>query len=104
MDHRALFTISGAVLSGLAADWAVGSSTALARAEGGKPIGEDFVAFLENSTQHLATLPTEQRQHTAMLLDAHLATVTELLKHGRCRTAVRVRLLPTSPAESRRYF
>ena len=92
MDRRAFFTISGAALSGLAADWAVGPSTALARAHGGKPIGDDFVAFLEDSTQHLATLPTEQRQHTAMLLDAHLATVTELLEHGRYSPAVGLRL------------
>jgi hypothetical protein len=92
MDRRAFFTISGAALSRLAADWAVGPSTALARAHGGKPIGDDFVAFLEDSTQHLATLPTEQRQHTAMLLDAHLATVTELLEHGRYSPAVGLRL------------
>ncbi len=57
--------------------------SALAQARDGKPIGEDFVVFLENTTQQLAGFATEQRQHTAVLLDSHLSTVTELLEHGR---------------------
>ncbi|MEU6258640.1 XRE family transcriptional regulator [Streptomyces sp. NPDC047043] len=92
MDRRTFFTISGAALSALASDWALGPAAVLAQARDGKPIGEDFVAYLESSTRHLASLPTEQRQHTAMLLDAHLSTVTELLEHGRYAPALGLRL------------
>ncbi|MFJ9026514.1 XRE family transcriptional regulator [Streptomyces sp. NPDC102259] len=92
MDRRTFFTISGAALSALAADWAAGPTSALAQARAGKPIGEDFVAFLENTTQQLASHATEQRQHTATLLDAHLSTVTELLEHGRYTPALGLRL------------
>ncbi|MGW4983584.1 XRE family transcriptional regulator [Streptomyces mirabilis] len=89
MERRTFLTISGAAL---AADWAGGSADALAQAHDGKPIGEDLVAFLENSTRHLAGLSTEQRQHTPALLDAHLATVTELLENGRYTPALGLRL------------
>ncbi|MER5227699.1 XRE family transcriptional regulator [Streptomyces flaveus] len=90
MDRRNFFAISGVALSALAADWAAGPANALAQARDGKPIGEDFVAYLENSAQQLAGFATEQ--HTAMLLDSHLSTVTELLEHGRCTPALRLRL------------
>ncbi|MEU9158113.1 XRE family transcriptional regulator [Streptomyces sp. NPDC048417] len=92
MERRTFLTICGTALSALAADWAGSSPDALAQTEGDKPVSEDFVSFLENSTQHLAGLPTEQRQHTPTLLDAHLTTVTELLEHGRCTPALRLRL------------
>ncbi|WP_217236457.1 XRE family transcriptional regulator [Streptomyces sp. AC555_RSS877] len=92
MERRTFLTVSGAALSALAADWAVSPATALAQARDGKPIGEDFVAFLETTTQQLASLATEQRQHTAKLLEAHLSTVTELLEHGRYTPALGLRL------------
>ncbi|MFD6286350.1 XRE family transcriptional regulator [Streptomyces sp. NPDC060205] len=92
MDRRTFFTISGATLSALAADWAAGPTSALAQARDGKPIGEDFVTFLEHTSGHLSGLPTEQRQHTAALLDAHLSTVTDLLEHGRYSPALGLRL------------
>lgn len=92
MDRRTFFTISGATLSALAADWAAGPTSALAQARDGNPIGDDFVAFLENTTQQLVSHATEQRQHTATLLDAHLSTVTELLEHGRYTPALGLRL------------
>ncbi|MGW7260718.1 XRE family transcriptional regulator [Streptomyces sp. NPDC054834] len=92
MDRRTFFTISGAALSTLAADWAAGPAAALTQLDNGKPVGEDFVAFLENTTQHLAGLATEQRQHSAVLLDAHPATVAELLEDGRYMPALGKRL------------
>ncbi|MGW7045110.1 hypothetical protein ACWGDT_20810 [Streptomyces avermitilis] len=55
--------------------------SALAQARDGKLISEDFVVFLENTTQQLAAFATEQRQHTAALLDSHLSTVSELPEH-----------------------
>ncbi|RRR85965.1 helix-turn-helix transcriptional regulator [Streptomyces sp. RP5T] len=92
MDRRTFFTISGATLSALAADWAAGPTSALAQVRDGQPIGEDFVAFLESTTKQLASHATEQRQHTATLLDAHLSTVTDLLEHGRYTPALAQRL------------
>ncbi|MEU6603017.1 XRE family transcriptional regulator [Streptomyces flaveolus] len=92
MDRRTFFTISGTTLSALAADWAAGPTSALAQARNGKPIGEDFVAFLENTTQQVTRHATEQPQHTTMLLDAHLATVTELLENSRYTPALALRL------------
>ncbi|MER5201517.1 XRE family transcriptional regulator [Streptomyces sp. NPDC002884] len=92
MERRTFLSISSTALTALASDWAAGSHNTLAQAHDGKPVGEDLVAFLEASTQHLANLPTEQRQHTPALLDAHLATVTELLERGRCTRDIRLRL------------
>lgn len=92
MERRNFLTITGTALSALAADWASGAHDTLAQARDGKSVGEDLVAFLETSTRHLAGLPTEQRQHTPALLDAHLATVTDLLEDGRCTTGIKRRL------------
>ncbi|MGI3204623.1 XRE family transcriptional regulator [Streptomyces sp. GLT-R25] len=92
MDRRTLFTISGATLSALAADWAAGPTSALAQACDGKPIGDDFVTFLESTVEYLTGLATEQRQHAPALLDAHLSTVTELLERGRYTPALGLRL------------
>ncbi|MFG2793353.1 XRE family transcriptional regulator [Streptomyces sp. NPDC048419] len=92
MDRRTFFTISGGAVSALAADWAVGPAADLTRVHAGTLVGEDLVTFIEDSTRHLAALPTEQRQHTAALLDAHLATVTDLLDHGRYPADLGLRL------------
>ena len=92
MDRRDFLTISGAALTALAADWAVGPATVLAQDHEGAPVGEDFVALLENTTRYLAGHPTEQRQLTDVLLEAHLTTVTELLEHGRYTPALGRRL------------
>ncbi|MDH6435953.1 hypothetical protein M2158_004493 [Streptomyces sp. SAI-144] len=92
MDRRTFFTISGAALSVLASDGAAGPAVALADLEDGRPVSEEFVAFLEGSTRHLAGLATEQRQHTTTLLDAYLATVTGELKQGRYTPALGRRL------------
>ncbi|MFF8035851.1 XRE family transcriptional regulator [Streptomyces sp. NPDC016626] len=92
MDRRTFFTISGAALAALAANWADGPASALTQAQEGKPVGEDLVAFLEDTTRQLAGLTTEQGQHTATLLDASLSTVTDLLEHGRYTPALGLRL------------
>ncbi|WP_406359558.1 XRE family transcriptional regulator [Streptomyces sp. NBC_00715] len=92
MERRTFLTISGGALSALASDWALGPTGALAQACNGKPVDDDFLTLLENTTQPLAGLATEQRQHTALLLDAYLATVTELIEHGRYSPATGHRL------------
>lgn len=92
MERRTFLTIAGTAVIALSADWAASGSGALASAHDGKPVGEDFVALLEGATSQLTGLPTEQRQHTALLLDAHLATVTDLLDHGRYSVPIALRL------------
>ncbi|WP_329303790.1 hypothetical protein OG410_40815 [Streptomyces sp. NBC_00659] len=79
-------------MSALAADSALGPTGALAQARDGKPVDDDFLTLLENTTQPLAGLATEQRRHTVLLLDAYLATVTELIEHGRYSPATGRRL------------
>ncbi|MGR3875635.1 XRE family transcriptional regulator [Streptomyces graminifolii] len=83
MERRSFLSISGSALSVLAATWSSGSHEVLAQAQNGKPVSDELVTFVEISTRHLAGLPTEQRQHVPPLLDAHLATVTDLLATGR---------------------
>ncbi|MEU9900738.1 hypothetical protein ACIBCS_36215 [Streptomyces phaeochromogenes] len=92
MDRRDFLTISGAALAALAADWAAGSTAALTQARDGKPVDDRLVTMIEESARQLAGLAPEQSQHTAVLLDAHLTTVTELLEHGRPAPTVRLRL------------
>ncbi|MCX2928552.1 XRE family transcriptional regulator [Streptomyces sp. NEAU-W12] len=92
MDRRTFMTISGTALATLAADWAAGPATALARAHDGKSISEEFVVLLEGTAQRLAGLATEERQHAPALLDACLSTVIDLLSHGRYTPALGLRL------------
>ncbi|MFJ4893819.1 hypothetical protein ACIP5U_28115 [Streptomyces sp. NPDC088788] len=53
----------------MASDWALGPTGALAQARDGN-VDDDFLTLLENTTQPLAGLATEQRQHTSLRLDA----------------------------------
>ncbi|MFE5094626.1 XRE family transcriptional regulator [Streptomyces sp. NPDC056638] len=94
MDTRRNFivAISGTALTALAASWSSSDTRALAQAQDGKSIGDDLVAFLEDTSAKLTALATEQRQHTAPLLDAHLETVTGLIADGRYTTATGLRL------------
>ncbi|MGW4784954.1 XRE family transcriptional regulator [Streptomyces sp. NPDC004230] len=92
VERRTFLSISGTALSTLAASWAAGAGGTLVQAHDGKAIGDDLVTLLEETTRKLAALATEQRQHTSSLLDAHLATVTELIEHGRYTRPVGMRL------------
>ncbi|MFJ7300272.1 hypothetical protein [Streptomyces sp. NPDC099088] len=75
----------------MASVWALGPTGALAQARDGN-VDDDFLTLLENTTQPLAGLATEQRQHTSLRLDAYLATVTELIEHRRYSPATGHRL------------
>ncbi|WP_435220588.1 XRE family transcriptional regulator [Streptomyces sp. Tue6028] len=92
MERRQFLTISGAALSGLAADWAASASGELAHARDGSEVSDDLVSLLENTTQKLAGLAPEQKQHTPPLLDAYLSTVTDLIAHGCYTPGVGLRL------------
>lgn len=93
LERRTFLTISGTALTTLAAAWAAGGGTALAApSEGGQLVGEDTVTLLENTSRQLNSLVTEQQQHVSGLLDAHLATVTNLIAHSRYDRATGLRL------------
>ncbi|MFJ1758587.1 helix-turn-helix transcriptional regulator [Kitasatospora sp. NPDC088134] len=82
MDRRSFLTIGALSLSGLAIQWAQIEPGRLASALDGKQVDDDLVAWLETTSVQLTSLPTEQRQHTNKLMDAHLATVTDLIESG----------------------
>ncbi|MGW5820072.1 helix-turn-helix transcriptional regulator [Streptomyces noursei] len=80
MDRRAFLTYSSSALVGLAAQWAAADgAAALERALNGGSVGTDFIDVLEETGRKLSGMITSQRQYTPQLLDAHLATVTEML-------------------------
>ncbi|MEY9949457.1 helix-turn-helix transcriptional regulator [Kitasatospora sp. GAS1066B] len=100
MDRRNFMTFSAISLAGLAAQWALVEPDHLTTALGGRSVDGELVDWLESTSTRLTTLPTEQRQHTAKLMDAHLATVTNLIADGRYseRTGKRLHLLAASLA------
>lgn len=88
-----LTAISSTALISLASTWAATEPWAQAAEHAqGKAIGEELVTLLEETSARLATLVTQERQHTAPLLDAHLATVTDLISGGRYSRPLGLRL------------
>ncbi|WP_232792509.1 helix-turn-helix transcriptional regulator [Actinacidiphila yeochonensis] len=100
MDRRSFMTYSATSLAGLASQWATIEPGRLVSAFGGKRVDPELVDWLEDTSAKLTALPTEQRQHTIRLMDAHLATVTELIEDGRYSEATgrRLHLLAASLA------
>ncbi|MBO0918734.1 helix-turn-helix transcriptional regulator [Streptomyces laculatispora] len=96
MDRRSFMTYSAAALAGLAAQWATIEPDRLTAALSGRTVVDtELIDWLEDTSAKLTALPTEQRQHTIKLADAHLATVTDLIDGGRCteRTGRRLHAL-----------
>ncbi|RBM24239.1 helix-turn-helix transcriptional regulator [Streptomyces sp. PT12] len=83
VDRRAFAAYTGAALTSLAHQWTLLEPARLTGALGGKSVDSELLAWLESSTARLAELATAQRQHTVRLLDAHLATLTDLLREAR---------------------
>ncbi|MET8542955.1 helix-turn-helix transcriptional regulator [Kitasatospora sp. NPDC004799] len=83
MDRRTFMTFSAISLGGLAAQWAASEPEHLSSALSGKQVDGELVDWLEGTGNKLTAMPTEQRQHAARLVDAHLATVTDLIEDGR---------------------
>ncbi|MFD5111183.1 XRE family transcriptional regulator [Streptomyces sp. NPDC058391] len=79
MDRRNFMAYSAIALAGLSAQWAAIEPERLTTALNGKTVDTKLVDWLEDTSAKLTTLPTEQRQHTAKLMDAHLETVTDLI-------------------------
>ncbi|MFJ7247197.1 helix-turn-helix transcriptional regulator [Kitasatospora sp. NPDC098652] len=104
MDHRrrTFMTFSALALAGLSAQWATLEPDRLTTALNGKHVDDELVDWLEDTSAKLTALPTEQRQHTAKLTDAQLATVTDLLEQGRYTEPIgrRLHLLAASLAST----
>ncbi|WP_246213052.1 tetratricopeptide repeat protein [Streptomyces abyssomicinicus] len=89
-----LTAVSGSALITLADAWADADAWAAV----GEPensttaVGEELVVLLEQTGASLTAQATEQRQHTAPLIDALLTTVTNMIEGGRYTQPVRVRL------------
>ncbi|MEV6957317.1 helix-turn-helix transcriptional regulator [Streptomyces sp. NPDC051183] len=88
-----LSAISGTALITLAGAWATTDAWAdVTERVQGKAIGEELVVVLEETSARLTALATQERQHTAPLIDAHLVTVTDLIAEGRYPPALGLRL------------
>lgn len=83
MDRRNFMAFGAVALAGLSAQWADREPGRLTAALDHDRTGSDLVDWLESASTRLTGLPTEQRQHAAKLLDAHLDTVTDLIAGGR---------------------
>ncbi|MEV6397356.1 XRE family transcriptional regulator [Streptomyces sp. NPDC051907] len=95
VDRRTLLSaIPGSALVILAGSWAGTQPAAFAAGSSrlGAAVGEDVVAFLEETSARLNALATEQRQHIAPLYDAHLARVTDLIDEQRYSRPLGARL------------
>lgn len=85
--------ISSASLITLAGAWASADTWLEATHQANaKPIGEEIVALLEDTSTKLTALATQERQHTAPLIDAQLTTVTNLLADGQYTPGLGTRL------------
>ncbi|MCS0635057.1 helix-turn-helix domain-containing protein [Streptomyces sp. LP05-1] len=82
MDRRSFMTFSAVSLADLGAQWATIEPERLVLPLGGKRVDGELVDWLEDTSKGLTALPTERRQHAIRLMDAHLATVTDLIRKG----------------------
>jgi hypothetical protein len=93
LDRRAFVTYTGAAIIGLVSQWSTMEPDRLVDAlDGRKAVDADLVGWLERTSAELSAMPTEQRQTTAPLIDAQLATVTDLLAARKYDVATGVRL------------
>lgn len=84
MDRRTFMTYSAAALASLGAQWVSIEPDHLASALSGRTTADhELIDWLEETSRKLTGLPTEQRQHTIKMMDAHLETVTDLIEGGR---------------------
>ncbi|MER7701572.1 helix-turn-helix transcriptional regulator [Kitasatospora sp. NPDC097605] len=91
--RRRTFMAFGAfALAGLAAQWAELEPERLDAALDGKRVDGPLLDWLEETSRTLNALPTEQRQRTARLMDAQLATVTDLIDEGNYSSTTGLRL------------
>ncbi|MFE1839821.1 XRE family transcriptional regulator [Streptomyces sviceus] len=88
-----LSTVSSSALVALAGTWASTDGLALVGdATHGTAVGEELVALLEETSARLTAQATEQRQHTAPLIDALLTTVANIIEDGRHSQPIALRL------------
>jgi transcriptional regulator with XRE-family HTH domain len=91
VDRRTFLTISSIALTTLAADWVTHPALpALPNAPAA--VDGKLVDVLQATTRQLKTTDPAHHPHTTPLLEAHLATVTDLLDNSRHTPATRHRL------------
>jgi hypothetical protein len=77
--RKLLTAVSATALLSLASSWATADAAPQSQTVASGPVDDELLSMLEDHSARLTCLATEQRQHTAPLLDAHLSTVTNLL-------------------------
>ncbi|MFB6884194.1 XRE family transcriptional regulator [Streptomyces noursei] len=89
-----LTSISSTALLSLAGTWAAADTLneATRCANDGNAVGDEMVALLEHTSTRYNSLPTEQRQYMAPVVDAHLTAVTNLIDGARYSRDVERRL------------
>ncbi|MGQ4390122.1 XRE family transcriptional regulator [Streptomyces sp. SAS_270] len=92
LNRRTLLGLAPATLAALAQQWATLDPALAASAANGQTVAPEFVTWLETSVQHLTTMATADRQHTAQLLDSYYDTVVGLLENARYDEATGTRL------------
>ncbi|MFI9720428.1 multiprotein-bridging factor 1 family protein [Streptomyces sp. NPDC052396] len=92
VDRRSFLAYTGASLTGIALEWATVAPSSVIGTPHGHRVDAELVRMLEEHSATLTKLATEQRQHVAPLLDAHLTAVTDLISTGRYTPAMGRRL------------
>ncbi|MGW0552395.1 XRE family transcriptional regulator [Streptomyces altiplanensis] len=82
LNRRTLIGLAPAALATLAQQWATLDPALAASAAEGQAVAPKFVTWLETSVQHLTSMATADRQHTAQLLDSYYDTIVGLLENA----------------------
>lgn len=83
LDRRSFLAYTSVAVAAFAQQWAVTEPGPLATTVAGRHVDDELLTWLETTGIQLTSMATEQRQHTRVLLDAHLTTVTNLIDEGR---------------------
>ncbi|SHN31474.1 hypothetical protein SAMN05216268_13421 [Streptomyces yunnanensis] len=102
LNRRTLLGLAPVALAAIAQQWATLDPAAAASAADGHAVAPEFITWLETSAQHLTTMATADRQHTAQLLDSYYDTVVGLLENARHNetTDTRLHVLASSLAQT----
>ncbi|MFB8084952.1 XRE family transcriptional regulator [Streptomyces sp. NPDC055992] len=102
LHRRTMLGLAPATLTALAQQWATLDPGVAASAAEGRAVAPEMITWLETSVEHLASMATADRQHTAQLLDSYYDTVVGLLENSRYtpETGTRLHTLASSLAQT----
>lgn len=92
VDRRSFLAYSSGAVVVLAQQWADTDAGPALSQLAGRHVDGELVTWLEHAGTQLLALPPAESQNIARLVDAHLATVTDLIEHGRYTRPVGNRL------------